>query len=62
MRSSVVRAQYWRPGGPGFESRYGNFALERWQICSPRCQCLSEEILKAVVPFYLVSMPGEVGL
>ena len=24
------------------------------------CQCLSEETLKAVGPFYLVSMPGEV--
>ena len=26
----------------------------------PLCQCLSKEILKAVVPFYLVSMRGEV--
>ena len=26
----------------------------------PLCQCLSEETLKAVGPFYLVSMPGEV--
>ena len=25
----------------------------------PLCQCLSEETLKAVGPFYLVSMPGE---
>ena len=24
------------------------------------CQCLSDETLKAVRPFYLVSMPGEV--
>ena len=24
------------------------------------CQCISEETLKAVCPFYLVSMPGEV--
>ena len=24
------------------------------------CQCLSDETLKAVGPFYLVSMPGEV--
>ena len=24
------------------------------------CQCLSEETLKAIGPFYLVSMPGEV--
>ena len=27
---------------------------------TPPCQCLSEETLKAVGPFYLVSMPGEV--
>ena len=57
-----VRALDWRPGGPWFESRYGYF------ICfgtlailfTPLCQwqCLSEETLKAVGPFYLVSMPG----
>ena len=36
---------------------------ELWQFRSPRfviCQCLSDETLKAVGPFYLVSMPGEV--
>ena len=27
---------------------------------TPLCQCLSEETLKAVGHFYLVSMPGEV--
>ena len=27
---------------------------------TPLCQCLSEETLKAVCPFYLVSMSGEV--
>ena len=27
---------------------------------TPLCQCLSGETLKAVGPFYLVSMPGEV--
>ena len=26
----------------------------------PACQCLSGETVKAVGPFYLVSMPGEV--
>ena len=31
-----VRALNWQPGGPGFESRCGNFASELWQ-------CLSEE-------------------
>ena len=27
---------------------------------TPPCQCLSDETLKAVGPFYLVPMPGEV--
>ena len=27
---------------------------------TPPCQCLSDETLKTVGPFYLVSMPGEV--
>ena len=27
---------------------------------TPLCQCLSEETLKAVGPFYMVPMPGEV--
>ena len=34
-----------------------------WKLAisfTPLCQCLSEETLKAVGPFYLVSMPGEV--
>ena len=32
-----------------------------WSIpFTPLCQCLSEETLKTVGPFYLVSMPGEV--
>ena len=34
-----------------------------WKLAisfTPLCQCLSEETLKAVVPFYLVSMPGEI--
>ena len=43
------------------ESPCGNFTSELWQIpFTPLCQCLSEETLKAVGPFYLVSMPGEV--
>ena len=32
-----------------------------WLI-SRFCLCLSEETLKAVGPFYLVSMPGEIKL
>ncbi len=45
----------------GFEShcgqlRFGTLAT----LFTPLCQCLSEETLKDVGPFYLVSMPGEV--
>ena len=44
----------------GFESCrkicFGTLAIP----FTPLCQCLSEETLKAVGPFYLVSMPGEV--
>ena len=36
--------------------RFGPLAIP----FTPLCQCLSEETLKAVGPFYLVSMPGEV--
>ena len=58
-----VRALDWRPDGPGFESiplrntfRFGTLAIP----FTPLCQCLSEETLKAVGPFYLMSRPGEV--
>ena len=34
--------------------RFGTFAIP----FTPLCQCLSEETLKAVGPFYLVSMLG----
>ena len=42
-----------------------NFSLRfgTWSLAipfTPPCQCLSDETLKAVGPFYLVSMPGEV--
>ena len=60
--AKLVRAFDWRQGGPGFESRCGN--LIRFGTLAipftPLCQCLSEETLKTVGPFYLVSMPGEV--
>ena len=36
--------------------RFGTLAIQ----FTPLYQCLSEEALKAVGPFYLVSMPGEV--
>ena len=36
--------------------RFGTLAIP----FTPLCQCLSDETLKAVSPFYLVSMPGEV--
>ena len=52
-----VRALDWRPGGPGFESHCGDFDLELLAILfTPLCQCLSEETLKSVGPFYLVSI------
>ena len=36
--------------------RFGTLAIP----FTPLCQCLSEEAVKAVGPFYLVSMPGEI--
>ena len=56
-----VRALDWRPGGPGFlillrQLRFGTLAIP----FIPLCQSRSDETLKAVGPFYLVSMPGEV--
>ena len=36
--------------------RFGTLAIP----FTPPCQCLSDETLKAVGPFYLMSMPGEV--
>ena len=44
---------------PGSNPTAENFASELWQFRLPRFP-LSEETLKAVGPFYLVSMPGEV--
>ena len=37
--------------------RFGTLAIP----FTPLCQCLLEETLKAVGPFYLVSMPGELS-
>ena len=63
--SVVVSAPAWHAGGRGS-------ILCSDQTCYIRCEnvalyirdcvslCLSDEILKAVGPFYLVSMPGEV--
>ena len=51
-----IRALDWRLGGRGFESCCGNFASELWQFClTPLCQCLSEETLKVVGPFFFFS-------
>ena len=45
----------------GFESHCGKRRFGTLSIpFTPLCQCLSEESLKAIDPFYLVSMPGEV--
>ena len=54
----------WRPDGQWFESRCGkNCSLRVGTLAipfTPPCQCLSDETLKAVGPFYLVSISGEV--
>ena len=42
--------------GSNPESFFGNFAIPFTLLC----QCLSEETLKAVGPFYLVSVAGQV--
>ena len=36
--------------------RFGTLAIS----FTPLCQCLSDETVKAVGPFYMLSMPGEV--
>ena len=51
---------------PGSNPTAENFASELWQfwelwqfcLYPTVCQCLSEATLKAVGPFYLVSMPA----
>ena len=48
-----------RSWGPGFRTTYCCF--ETWATSfTLHSLCLSEEAVKAVGPFYLVSMPGEV--
>ena len=45
----------------GFDSHCGQLRFRTLAIpFTLFCQCLSEETLKAVGPFYLVSMPEEV--
>ena len=53
-----VRPLDWRLGGTSFESCCGNVASAN--PFTPLCQCISEETLTAVGPFYVVSMPEEV--
>ena len=57
---SVARAQGWRAGGPGSNpagaTSFRNFDNSVYLTY----QCLSELTLKAVAPFYRVSVPGEV--
>ena len=46
---------------PGSTPTVGDFEFGTLAIpLTLLCQCLSDETLKAVGPFYLVSMPGEV--
>ena len=55
----VVEHRTFQSKGPGFKTTYCCF--EAWATSfTPLCLCLSEESVKTVSPFYLVSMPGEV--
>ena len=55
----VAERRTFRSKGPGFKTTCCRF--KTWaNLFTPLCSCLSEETLKAVGPFYLVSMPGEV--
>ena len=55
----VVQRRTFRSRGPWFKTICCRF--KTWaNLFTPLCSCLSEETLKAVGPFYLVSMPGEV--
>ena len=62
--SEWVRALAWtgdRTVPARFESHCGKLRFGTLAIpFTPLYQCLSEETLRAVDPFYLVSMPGEV--
>ena len=65
MVTTHVPAKYnQEPDGQWFESRCGkNFSLRFGTLAipfTPPCPCLSDETVKAVGPFYLVPMPGEV--
>ena len=59
-----VRALAWtgdRTVSAGFESHCGKLRFGTLAIpFTPLYQCLSEEALRGVGPFYLVSVPGEV--
>ena len=59
-----VRTLAWtvdRTVSAGFKSHSGKLRFGSLAIpFTPLCQCISEETLKAVGPFHLVSMPGEV--
>ena len=55
----VAEHRTFRSKGPGFKTTCCRFKI--WaNLFTPLCSCLSEETLKAVGPFYLMSMPGEV--
>ena len=63
--SVVVSTSAWHAAGRGFDSRDQPCFIIRCKNLALNIRdclflCLSEETLKAVGPFYLVSMPGEV--
>ena len=41
-------------------SLVGTLLRSLGKLFTPHCPCVSDETLKTVGPFYLVSMPGEV--
>ena len=51
-----METEHSRPGSVKKTFRFGTSAIPFTLLC----QCLSDETVKAVGPFYLVSMPGEV--
>ena len=60
-----VRALAWngdRTFPAGFKPHFGkNFSRRNFgNSVYSACQCLSDETVKTVGPFYMVSMPGEV--
>ena len=59
FKTAVVEHRSFHSKGPGFKTS-STVSKLRATSFTPLCLCLSEETVKAVGPFFLVSMPGEV--